>query len=285
MRRPVRPAFSLIEVIIVVAIVAIMIGLLLPAVQKVRTAAARMRSGNNMRQMILAAHNLSSSRNDRLPALDGHPGSPNPGDSVHEAILPYLEAGNYYNQFVAAGKQPGYLRIYVSPSDPSFQGEVNLPVSSYGVNAWAFQGDPTLTASFPDGTTNTIALAEHYAICGTPPSPIPFNWSICISGPPVIHRASFADGGPILQRQNYGDIYPVTSGTPPVSAGSIATDTFQLAPTLDHCDSTLAQSPYADGMLVAMMDGSVHTLRGGLDPAVYWGSVTPGGGEIMAGGW
>jgi hypothetical protein len=47
-------------------------------------------------------------------------------------------------------------------------------------------------------------------------------------------------------------------------------------------DATLPQTPHAQGMLIGMMDGSVRTVSRGVKPEVFWGAVTPSGGEPFA---
>lgn len=307
-----RNGFTLLELLVVVAILAVLLAFLLPAVQKVRGAAARMQSSSNKRQLLLAIHHFTSVHNERVPVLNGDYRGPNPNQSVHGAILPYIEHGvlhhKFYNEYLPDGTRNYHIRIFLSPADPSLTGEWWRDYStganaSYAVNAYAFQYGFSLAASYTDGLSNTLMLGEHYAYCGGK-SGENFFWIAHVH--PMGRRASFADGGPLFATgpENYrgaqGDVYPIVRGNPPVAGPSHTvvgpahaddppgtvlkpiTTPFQVAPKVRDCHAALAQTPHPEGLIVGLMDGSVRTLAPGISPATFWGAVTPNGGEILA---
>src|SRR5262249_55478147 len=138
-----RSGFTLIELLVVIGIVAVLIGLLLPAVQKVREAAARMSCTNNLKQMGLAVHNFASANNGSKP-YSWYPNGQNgtwtmAAGSVFFVLLPYMEQDNLYRGNAGNTPQQNFanaastvVKGYVCPSD---SGTVNLG-AMWNAPAW-----------------------------------------------------------------------------------------------------------------------------------------------------
>ena len=196
MARSTRDGFTLAEFLVVLGIIAILIGLLLPAVRRVREPANRMSCQNNFKQLMLALHNFES--DDRpvpypstgrpdLPAGRAFPpGCFGPGTTPEErlswlvALLPYLEQDHLYKQFDVETGYAGNLavartrvRVFLCPAAPVSDDPVTHYVAMAGLGPDAagrpagapgngFMGYDRLTApaTITDGLSNTIGLME-----------------------------------------------------------------------------------------------------------------------------
>jgi len=150
----------LIELLVVIAIIAVLVGLLLPAVQKVRDAAARMSCSNNLKQMGLAMHNYHSTFNC-FPrgAADDTSNASGVTSSLPWGVylLPYLEQGNLYARFKVAG---------ISGSN----GGQLLNGQTPGTDPTLLWNNPPNNTDLPDPTLNPAATPLKMFQCPSSPS-------------------------------------------------------------------------------------------------------------------
>jgi prepilin-type N-terminal cleavage/methylation domain-containing protein len=130
MRRTRRLGFTLIELLVVIAIIGILISLLLPAVQKIREAAARMSCSNNLHQIGLAMHNFHDS-NGKLPPAVGKNGCC--WGTWMVAILPYMEQNNLASGYVNFGG--------LDWTGPRYNGGVNAAVTNTRLKSFTCPSD------------------------------------------------------------------------------------------------------------------------------------------------
>ena len=293
-----RFGFTLIELLVVIAIIAILIGLLLPAVQKVREAASRMKCQNNLKQIGLGIHNYENAYSKLPPGFSSRSATPN-GDGLGSGwgwaaqILPQMEQDNLFRQIdlnrdildsYHNAVRVKSLPMFRCPSDPYTLDSVLVPFEAGGSTTIAFAnyvamggtfevtGNPDINTGpflrnssykitdITDGTSNTIFATER----GSKRSPIT-TWVGAITGckNPPRNPGLDDEGPPTLILTQTGEAADARTPNNP----------------LDHVED--ANSFHSGGVNAVFGDGSVRFIRNSISPYTWFGLGTRSGGEIL----
>ncbi len=319
-----RKGFTLIELLVVIAIIAILIGLLVPAVQKVRAAAARMACSNNLKQVGLAAFNyesaygvfpsginvplktqvnLSGTLTGSTATKFGPAPKPTLFVSWPEALFPFMEQDNLYNTLNLTGSQYGNIgtttafpgatpvKMLVCPADALPGTPVVLGYSNYYFGMVSYGGVAGTVSTYYTSATQDGCF---YVNSNTKISDISDGTSNTMFFAERYHRDPnwiVAAGAGAADITTYGGwVWTNVNAMEDLTLGTQVPINWMIPAGLTGYAATDTRlnaigSGHTNGANVCFADGSVHFLTSSTALAVLEAAGTRAGGETYAPNW
>jgi prepilin-type N-terminal cleavage/methylation domain-containing protein/prepilin-type processing-associated H-X9-DG protein len=284
--------FTLIELLVVVGIIGILVGLLLPAVQKVREAGNRVRCQNNLRQIGLGLHMYHDSMRCLPPGVRGR-GDPLAFLSWHGRVLPFIEQQNLWQMTQQAfATEPGFwinpphigfatvLPVYICPSDPQTAMPQRTPLGLMAAftdylgvegtdvtrkDGCLYLNSHVTFGAITDGTSNTLLVGER-----PPSTDFYFGWWYAGEGQKQDGSGDMLLGTAEVNLFSQADTQECPAGPYPFEEGWFDS----------QCDLFHFWSAHPGGAHFLLADGSVHFLpysAANILPAL----ATSAGGEVV----
>lgn len=287
-----RPGLTLFQLLVVLALFAILLGLLLPAVQKVRQAAARAQGSNNIKQLMIAVHNYYGTYNAMPAGFDDN------YFSATARLLPFIEQDAVYRTIdfkksiddkANADARKLQMKVLLSPEDPIQEVKPEWGATNYLFNVLVFSDKPLSLVRIADGTSNTIGIGETLKGDGMKKAVTVQRQHVLLDKgdlkgvKPDTGVEYFKDGkniagdrcaswmdGRFLMGTFNGQLQP-NDMRPDVNCGGAG--------------GVSALRTLSNVVQIGMCDGSSRAVRTKISKETWQAAITPDGGEVLGADW